>query len=80
MFQLDTLVLLSDEWTSASSLNVGKISSYQVKLSIEGFHHFISTAATEKSLQSHLVHVLLCYNILIGAVVPGTFRRQGWNT
>ena len=36
--------------TRASSRNVGRLSSYQVKE--ENFHHFMSAGAAEKSLQS----------------------------
>ena len=44
--------------TRASSENVGKPSSYQVKLSRKRtFHYFMSTRATEKSLYSFAVHI-----------------------
>ena len=51
-FRLDALVLRAKlQRTRASSQNVGKISSYQVKLSRKRtFHLFMSTGATEKSL------------------------------
>ena len=50
-FFVHALVLLR----GMSIETTGKISSYQVKLSIKRtFHHFMSTGATEKSLHSYL--------------------------